>query len=476
VSLTRAVPLLLLTAASCHLVFPYSPADHNDARLTDASHDVFGPFRDTTTIDADSRPGHRWSKGFSGEVQTMALVADSAGNTYLGGWFNGIVDFGGGNRSATQSTIFVASFDANHQHRWSTAVAPGQLVALAYDNTNKKLMLAGDLKQTTTIGSTTLTRIGSSDLLLVAFETDGSVAWASNYGAPAATSGAVGVAVQDSMIYVTGSCSGSLVVVQPSTCVATDAFLATFNAKNGTPSSLQVLGGVGVDNGTGVAADANNVYLVGVFSAHFTLGSTTISVSSADVILVAFKPGANPKYQWHRQLGGPKAEQPGGVTVDPAGNVYVCGGFQGTGSFPDTPLTSKALHDAFIASFASDGKARWARRFGGKGSDLARAMATDAKGNLYVTGYVDGLGDFGSTTYPTVGMTDAFVANFSGAGDYRWIQLYGSASNDTGVALAVSGSTLYATGTYQGDLDLGDGSLLKLNGTTNTFVVQIGSP
>jgi len=100
--------------------------------------------------------------------------------------------------------------------------------------------------------------------------------------------------------------------------------------------------------------------------------------------------------------------------VDPAGYAIVVG----TTSSSNFPTTSGAVqtafgggsNDAFVTRLATDGKSlTYSSYLGGSGTDVGTAVATDALGNAYITGYTN------STNFPT---QNAFQGGLSGTGTY----------------------------------------------------------
>jgi hypothetical protein len=65
-------------------------------------------------------PEHFWSQRFgsTGNDQAWAVVVDAVGNVVVVGWFEGTVNFGGGNLvSAGGDDIFMAKYNANGIHQ-----------------------------------------------------------------------------------------------------------------------------------------------------------------------------------------------------------------------------------------------------------------------------------------------------------------------------------------------------------------------
>jgi len=119
------------------------------------------------------------------------------------------------------------------------------------------------------------------------------------------------------------------------------------------------------------------------------------------------------------------------LVVDDQGNVYVTGWSAGT----------SLLDDYATIKYSPSGDRIWAKRYNGPGnnSDIALALAVDAQGNVYVTGY--SAGDGTNFDYATL--------KYSPSGERLWTRRYNGPGNgeDTAFALAVDAEgNVYVTG------------------------------
>src|SRR5689334_359825 len=101
-----------------------------------------------------------------------------------------------------------------------------------------------------------------------------------------------------------------------------------------------------------------------------------------------------PAWQWARSAGGPYFEYGNDITTDPWGNVLVTGYFHSLNFvLENTTLinTNPAGGiDFFVAKYDPAGNLIWATNGGGLGHDRAYSIATDANGNVLVTGTFEG--------------------------------------------------------------------------------------
>ncbi|TVR97544.1 MAG: hypothetical protein EA416_00530, partial [Trueperaceae bacterium] len=193
------------------------------------------------------------------------------------------------------------------------------------------------------------------------------------------------------------------------------------------------------DESRGVATDASgNVYVVG-----FTDGVLEgDGAGGVDAFIRSFD--SDGTLRWTRQFGTNGTDEAFGVATDANGNVYAVGRTTGT-----LEGTNAGGADVFVRSYDGGGTLRWTRQFGTSAFDTATGVATDANGNVYVTGRTDG-----ALEGTGAGGTDAFIRSYDGNGDLRWTRQFGTSSQDfaTGVATDAH-SNVYVSGFTGGALE-----------------------
>jgi hypothetical protein len=169
------------------------------------------------------------------------------------------------------------------------------------------------------------------------------------------------------------------------------------------------------------------------------------------------------------------AEDPGGLAFDPEGNLFLCDTFRfnlhvgrrSLRAWGYTEARYRALRDklgrdiageeippgSFVAKLAPDGKPLWVHQLAGP-DQVARFVALDAQGNVFVAGsFLD------STTFGTTKLTpgprtvnaperDAFVGAMDGSGRELWGQRFGKVNSEwegvRAMALDAAGNILMA--------------------------------
>ncbi|MDH5684324.1 MAG: SBBP repeat-containing protein, partial [candidate division WOR-3 bacterium] len=163
---------------------------------------------------------------------------------------------------------------------------------------------------------------------------------------------------------------------------------------------------------------------------------------------------------WVRRYNGPGNgwDEAKAIAVDGAGNVYVTGWSPGSGTFDDYATIK----------YNPAGDSLWVKRYNGPGNstDLAKAIAVDGTGNVYVTGHSKGSGT-GTYDYATI--------KYNPEGDSLWVQRYNGPGNlaDQATAIAVDGTgNVYVTGYSFGSGTLADYATIKYNPEGDTLWVR----
>ncbi len=143
----------------------------------------------------------------------------------------------------------------------------------------------------------------------------------------------------------------------------------------------------------------------------------------------------------------------GSTATDAQGNVYVTGTFGGRLLFGKQQLNSRLSNlDVFVVKYDAVGNHQWAVSAGGDLPDYGMGLALDAGGNVYITGNYASPAQFGAITLPApAGRADVFVAKLNPAGDWLWATSGGGVEDDNGTALAVDAAgVLTVAGNFGG--------------------------
>lgn len=392
---------------------------------------------DAFLVKFNSSGVRQWATYYGGSQDDMGIscAVDASGNVYMIGSTSstsGIATAG-----AHETTIndgFLVKFNSNGVRQWGTYFegngnacttdASGNIYIVGLTNSTSGIATAGAHQ---TVMS------GSGDAFLVKFNSSGVKQWGTYFGG--ASSGASGMekglsCATDALgnVYMTGhtpSTSGIATAGAHQTIYggsSTDAFLVKFNS-SGVIQWGTYYGGEGVDIGYSCATDASgNVYMAGdaqqqnlPASGISTIGAHQSAYGGgySDGFLVKFD--SNGLRQWGTYYGGSLLDVSFSCATDASGNVYMSGETQSPNGIATSGAHQTTVDGAFLVSFNSSGVRQSGTYYGG----IKNVCTTDASGNVYMTGYTQSNSGIATTgAHQAVngnsGYSDAFLVKFNG--------------------------------------------------------------
>ena len=244
--------------------------------------------------------------------------------------------------------------------------------------------------------------------------------------------------------------------------MSNDAFLTKLNPSGSGLVYSTFIGGFGDDQANAVTIDGSgNAYIAGltnssdyptVNAAQNTFGGGS-GQGCGDAFVTKVNSAAT-AISFSTYLGGTGCDIARGVALDASGNVYV------TGSTPSPGLatpgafqtTIGASGDAFVARYSNSGALGYFTYLGGEGTDNGNGIAADSSGNAYVTGLTT------SISFPTANAIQS--TNGGSAGDAFVTKL-----NNAGSALVYS--------TFLGGSDVDSGRGISVDSAGNAYVAGL---
>jgi hypothetical protein len=328
-----------------------------------------------------------WSKRFGGSsIQSggpfLSVAVDGAGDVLVTGQVDSAIDFGGG--AIPWGDGFVAELDSNGNYVWSQSLPQVSAESLAVDSTGNVLVA----------GVTSDCAAGGGCLYVAKLDASGQPVWST-------------------------TCGGELAC-----------------ALNGA-------------NGIFVAVDGTgDVVLAGGFQGSVDFGGGTF-VSMENDALFAAKLDPDGNHLWSKSWGNAGTNLNGiDVAVDTAGNVILSGWLVGSVDLGGGPLTSGTspndaetyggyVTEMFAAKLDATGEHVWSKTFGyERPTNLlpGPSVAVDGDGNVWLTGFVEGVADFGGG--PPGLHQGLFVAKLDGSGGYLWAEEPSSSVGSVGLGIA----------------------------------------
>lgn len=442
--------------------------DRADAGAQDASS---GDAR--SVLDGGARPISPWSVRFGAEGwDTASAVATSGDRVYVCGVFDFTSVLGGGpeRTSAGSGDVFLASFELDGVFGWSLragGTGADSCSGLALD-AQANLVIAGTFADQAEFGGPMLASAGNSDGFVASYDRYAVHRWSRGFGGTG-TDQVNGIAVDALGIsFIVGQFRGTAAFgsVMLTSAGAGDGFLASYDSA-GQVRWARALGGPQEDSARAVAVDRDGRLIVaGEFRGTVDLAGTVLtSAGGADVLLASYDTAG--ELSWARRFGGRDQDAGHAVVADAQGNVFLGGQFETTANFGGVDLTRTGTnwYDGFLASYERSGQYRWSRGLGTGGYDSVGALAIDARGNLYATGYTDNTADLGGGPIGGGGGFATFVASYDTSGAHRLSRGFGGDGNDGGSGIAVDrvgnvfvAGDFYETGRFGGAALLSDGN------------------
>jgi hypothetical protein len=202
---------------------------------------------------------------------------------------------------------------------------------------------------------------------------------------------------------------------------------------------LASAGSIGYEFVNDLAIDASgNIYMAGSFqnTCNFS-GTSKTSAGNSDLYVCKYSPTGT--VLWiYTASGCIQDDFANAITIDATGNVYVAGTYGGAINFGGVAKTNAGNFDAFLLKLNAAGVQQWIQTGGGSGYDQAAELATDASGNIYIIGNMEGSVTFGALTANSIsGFADFFLIKYNTAGTIQYIKNGFSSGDDYGTALIV---------------------------------------
>jgi len=361
----------------------------------------------------------RYNGPLNGDDRARAIAVDNNGNVYVTGYSYG---------DGTYSDYTTIKYNPFGQIEWiSRYNGPGNYYdyaeAIAVDSAGNVYVTGYSYGQVT-----------SSDYATIKYNREGQIEWISRYNGPGNYyDGANAIAVDNNgNVYVTGRSYGQDTYFDYTTIKYNSQgeieWLSTYN--NAPINYYDVATAIAIDNN-------GNVYVTG-----FSEGRG----SCYDYVTIKYN--REGEIEWISRYNGPTNgnDEAHAIAVDNNGNIYVTGFSVGQGTY----------FDYTTIKYNQEGEIEWISRYNGPSNyyDYARAIAVDNNGNVYVTGY-----SYGDGTY-----FDYTTIKYNPSGQIEWVKRYNGPGNYDDVARAIAidnNGNLYVTGYSYGDGTSSDYATIK---------------
>jgi hypothetical protein len=410
---------------------------------------------------------HLWSKNYksTGREYGQGVAVDPEGNMLVTGYFTGKVDFGGKILTAVGEDLFVVKLSPEGKLVWvhnysSTSNEHGLGIAVDPEG---YVLVTGHFDGEVTFGSQTLKAEGTDLFVLKLEPKAGTAIWARNFKSSSSEEGH-GVAVDgQGNVLLTGYFEGVMDADGKwLTANGTDLFVIKLEPEEGKVIWAHNYKSEGNEHGMSVAVDPEGyVFLTGYFDGAVAFGEFKLSAKGTDLFVLKLEPKAG-NVLWAHNYISEGNEHGMGIAVDPKGSVILTGYFDGKVSFGEFELSAEGT-DMFVVKLEPKaGKVLWANNYSRIGVDYGMAVAVDAGGNVFVTGYFNTKTVFGDWRMKSSG-EDMFVLKLDPEGKEIWVKQFGGAGNQRGLGIAVHPKGyVHVTGYFSGRAEFGDHKLIAM--------------
>lgn len=395
---------------------------------------------DIITIKYNTSGVQQWAAIFNrgSRDEANAIGVDAAGNAYITG-------FSGSAEEDPDNDLVTIKYNTAGVQQWASIyVTPGN----EQGSTANDLVLDAAGNVYITGGASIQANL---DYITIKYNTNGVQQWTATYNGPGNdndVASAIGID-KDGNVYVTGrSRIGNF-----------DYATIKYN-NNGRQKWVERFNGKN-DQFKGGPDIANALALDTYGNVHVT-GGITRANTGRDYTTYKYDPEANRIWKKTYNGNGTGPDQASAISVDAKANVYVTG----------TSWGGATWNDYATVKYDDDGNTKWVKRYNGPGNnqDEATAIASDALGNVYVTGVSIGADQFGD--YATI--------KYDKDGNTKWVKRYDGpgAGLDRANAIAVDNAgNVYVTGESFDIGNLSDYATIKYDANGNQlWVARYNSP
>jgi uncharacterized delta-60 repeat protein len=318
-------------------------------------------FGDYLTIKYSPAGETLWTKRLDGPENgfdfATAITIDGAENIYVAGYTEG--------QAVLDYDYLTVKYDPSGNQQWA------RVYNSALNRRDEAKAIGVDwLGNVYVTGSSNTLGSANYDYTTIKYSPPGDFRWAMNYNGPADSTDMVNALVLDDSgnIFVTGSSIGTGTSTDFATIKYTPLAETVWIRRYNSPANDS-------DEGSAIAVDNwGNVYVT---------GSSKGSVTGYDYTTIKYSPLG--ETLWTRTYNGPANNNDiaNGIKVDAQGNVYATGYSESTGTG----------YDYATVKYNSSGSQQWVARYNGpvNSTDQTEAIAVDGYGNVYVTGYSEGI-------------------------------------------------------------------------------------
>jgi uncharacterized protein YegP (UPF0339 family) len=412
----------------------------------------------------ESEPTLSWIKqeGTENHAEPNALTTDSKGNVFICGTFTKIISSGVTIDNVTNLVdIFLIKLNGiDGQQLWIRQLGTndGEQPFGIVTDTQGDVFICGY----TSGEFPNQEHQGVADVFLAKFSgVDGQQIWLRQFGTNVVDLATAITTDSHGNVFFSGYTEA---ILDDDQTDPTGAFLAKFSGGDGRKVWIKR---VGIQDrsivANAIAIDAlDNIFVCGQATEYLEINSEPSN--KFDAFLAKFS-GNDGTRHWIKEMEPSELDltRANAIAVDLYGNVFISG-------IKTNSNEAENSYESFLVKFSGkEGQKIWVKHLDAIKLELANSIASDSKGNVYVSGHVQGKRNPNNQYYDY----NAIVAKFSGIdGTTRWIRQVGTVELDAANTIAIDSQdnifiSGFTFGVFEGE---------KRKGSQDVFVAKFSHP
>ena len=430
--------------------------------------------------------------GANKEDEILSVSKTSDGGYIAGGYFQGSQIKVGeytltNNISSTSSSNgLIIKYNSEREVEWATNVggSGSNEIKSIVETSDGGYMAVGTFYSTIDVGGYTLTSKGSTDGMVIKYNADGEVEWATNVGGTDGDHIYSVVSTSDGGTIVGGDFAGSEIQVEEYTLINqstaiynNDGLIIKYDRYGDVEWTTSVGGSYREQITSVTSTDDGGVIAVGYFNSdEIQIGDYTLNNNGGqDGFIVKYNNKG--KVEWAQNIGGSNNDYIESVAKTSDGGYIVAGDFESDNLVAgDYTLTCGSNRDGMIIKYNDQGNVEWAKSIPGSNNYIQiRSAAATNDGGFVIGGYFNSNEiKIGEYTLTNVDSDDGMIVKYNAKGSVEWAKSIGESDADNILSVAeTNDGRIIAGGYFNSDSIQVDGKTITNSGNSDGMILEV---
>ena len=383
--------------------------------------------------------------------------------------------------STSGSDGLIIKYNSQRQVEWATNVggSSNDGINAIIETSDEGYIAVGYFYGTIEIGGYTLTNQGYTAGIVIKYNTDGEVEWVTSIGSSSNQIDSI-AETKDGGFIVGGYFSGSQIQVGDDTLTnqgAIDGMIIKYNADGEVEWATNV-GGSSNDYINSVVSTGDGGFVVGGYfsSNQIQVGEYTLTnVDSYDGMIIKYNAQGN--VEWAKNIGGSDNDYIESVAKTSDGGYIVVGDFESdnlvVGNYT---LTCNSSRDGMIIKYNAQGNVEWAKSIPGSNNYIdIQSVASTNDGGFVIGGYSNSDEiQVGEYTLTNVDSYDGMIIKYNAQGNVEWAKSVGGSKEDYIQSVTeTNDGRIIAGGYFNSDSIQVDGKIINNRGNSDGMILEV---